>query len=88
MSSQATRPDPSGLNIDTEQDRRKSFLRYINRGLLLMGALAVAATFAIPESAAYTVVVALAAFSTYFIVRYLNGKNRISLAGFLFIGLI
>src|SRR6185436_8073109 len=62
------------------------FLRYVNRGLLLMGALAVAATVALPESAAYTVVVALAAFSTYFIVRYLNGKNRIGLAGLLFSG--
>lgn len=88
MSSVATSPDPSDLNIDTEQDRRKSFLRYVNRGLLLMGALAVAATVAIPTHTAYTGVVALTAFSTYFIVRYLNGKNRISLAGLLFSGLL
>jgi signal transduction histidine kinase len=48
----------------------------------------VAATVALPESAADTIVVALASFSTYVIVRYLNGKNRISLAGWLFSGLI
>lgn len=88
MSSHAAGPTSAGLNIDTEQDRRKSFLHYINRGLLLMGALAVVATFAVPASATYTAVVAVAAFATYFIVRYLNKKNKISLAGFLFSGLI
>jgi len=81
-------PPLEPMDIEADQERRKSFLRYINRGLLLMGTLAVVATIALPDSAADTSVVALVSFGTFFIVRYLNRKNKITLAGYLFSGLI
>jgi signal transduction histidine kinase len=78
----------SNLNIETGQDRRRSFLRYINRGLLIIFPLSIFLTVVYPTTAFTTGVLAVVSLPTYFIVRYLYQHNRTTLAGLLFNGLL
>ena len=70
--------------IATDQERRKMFLRYVNRGWLVFGIVTLAALPFFPEyRGTFTFLIAVT-FPTYLITRFLNLSGRTRLAGIVF----
>jgi signal transduction histidine kinase len=81
-------PPLGQMDIEADKGRRRSFLRYLNWGLLFMGALAILATFAMPEYALYTISIAAVSLVTFVLVLLLLKYNHVRSAGILFSFLI
>ena len=70
--------------ISTDLERRAHFLRILNRGWLVMGSVAVISYFFYPQDRTQLFFFIIIAFSTYFLVRFLNSRKWIIQAGFIF----
>lgn len=67
--------------IATDQERRKIFLRYVNRGWLVLGIVALVTLPIFPDQRGEFTWVMAMAFPTYLIIRILNSSGRTRLAG-------
>ncbi len=70
--------------IATDQERRKLFLRYLNRGWLILGIVTLASSPFFPELRSQFIYLAVIIFPTYLLVRFLNLSGRTRLAGVVF----
>jgi diguanylate cyclase (GGDEF)-like protein len=70
--------------IDTDQNRRANFLRFLNRGWLIFGLITlVALPFNLRQWGVFSTIIIVTAL-TYLTVRTLNQRGQTRLAGFLF----
>jgi len=69
-------------------ERRKKFLRYINRGWLIFGLVTLFAIPIFPEQRLEFIYLMLVVFPTYLITRRLNSSERSQLAGLIFTVLV
>jgi PAS domain S-box-containing protein/putative nucleotidyltransferase with HDIG domain len=74
--------DPS--EITTDQERRKVFLRYVNRAWLIFGIVTLATLPIFPEQRGEFVFLIALIFPTYLITRLLNASGRTRFAGVVF----
>lgn len=72
------------LEVTTDHERRKGFLRYINRAWLILGIVTVVSLPLFPEQRGEFLYLIAVTFPTYLIVRFLNFSGRIRLAGVIF----
>jgi PAS domain S-box-containing protein len=70
--------------IATDQERRKLFLRYLNRGWLIFGIVTLASIPFFPAQRSQCIYLAAIIFPTYLLVRFLNLSDRTRLAGVVF----
>ncbi len=77
-------PQLDGLEITTDQERRRLFLRYLNRGWLLFGIITLVSLPFYPHQRSTFVFLSALSFPTYLGVRYLNLSGRTPLAGTVF----
>jgi PAS domain S-box-containing protein/putative nucleotidyltransferase with HDIG domain len=68
----------------SDLERRKIFLRYSNRAWLIFGIVTSAALPFFPSQQTTFIFLAVIAFSTYLIVRFVNMSGRTTLAGMIF----
>lgn len=70
--------------VATDQERRRLFLRYVNRGWLIFGVVTLMAVPFFPEERGVFVYLIVVIFPTYLITRLLNRSGRTRLAGVVF----
>jgi len=70
--------------IATDQERRKMFLRSVNRGWLISGIVTLVTSPFFPEQRTQFYFLLALTFPTYLIIRYLNNSGRTWLAGAVF----
>jgi PAS domain S-box-containing protein len=68
----------------TDRERRRTFLRYINRGWFMFGVVTLVALPIVPEQRSEFIFLVLVIFPTYLVTRLLNGSGRTRLAGVIF----
>lgn len=72
------------FQLDIALERRKTFLKYINRAWLLLGVVTLASIPFFPNNRAEFTWLIAVTFPTYFLLRILNISERTQLAGILF----
>ncbi|HLF88330.1 MAG TPA: PAS domain S-box protein [Anaerolineales bacterium] len=77
-------PPLDALEMATEQERRKLFLRYLSRGWIMFGMVTLITFPFFPTQRSVFGFLIVATFLTYLIVRWLNGAERTKLAGVVF----
>jgi hypothetical protein len=70
--------------IATNLERRKKFLRYLNRGWLIFGIVTLLTLPLFSELRHESIFLAALIFPTYLIVRFLNVSGKVQLAGAVF----
>ncbi len=70
--------------IVTEQERRKMFLRYVNRSWLILGIVTLVTSPFFPQQRTQFYFLLALTFPTYLIIRFLNNSGRTWLAGAVF----
>jgi len=70
--------------IATDQERRRLFLRYVNRGWLVFGFITLIALPFFPNQRGQFIYLITAIFPTYLLIRFLNLSGRTRLAGVVF----
>ncbi len=77
-------PPIDPLEITTDQERRKVFLRYINRAWLLLGIISLATMSFFPQQRSQFIFLIAIIFPSYLITRFLNLSGRTKIAGIVF----
>jgi PAS domain S-box-containing protein/putative nucleotidyltransferase with HDIG domain len=72
------------LEITSDQERRKVFLRYVNRAWLILGIVTLASIPIFPEQRSVFIFLAAITFPTYLIIRFVNLSGKTKLAGVVF----
>ena len=70
--------------IVTDQERRKMFLRYVNRSWLILGIVTLVTSPFFPEQRTQFYFLIALTFPTYLIIRFLNNSGKTWLAGAVF----
>src|SRR6266508_372298 len=77
-------PAADSFEIESDQERRKVFLRYVNRAWLILGIVTLLLLPFFPEQRAQFIFLIEATFPSYLIIRLLELSGRTRLAGVLF----
>jgi PAS domain-containing protein len=72
------------LEITSDNERRKIFLRYINRAWLILGIVTLASLPIFPEQRSVFIFLAVITFPTYLIIRFINLSGKTLFAGLVF----
>lgn len=75
---------PDAFELATDQERRKMFLRHVNRGWLILGIVTLATLPFFPHPRREFTFLIAVTFPTYLIVRFLNLSGKTRLAGIVF----
>ena len=77
-------PPADSFEIETDLERRRVFLRYINRAWLIFGIVTLLSLPVFPKQRAEFIVLIAAIFPSYLIIRFLNWSGKTRLAGVIF----
>jgi len=80
----ASTAQPISLELTVAQERRRLFLRYLNRGWLIFGIVTFLTLPLFPEERSVYVFLTAVIFPTYLLIQFLNSSGRVILAGFIF----